>query len=101
MTNIPFAQPTDPPDLSTMNIDGPINIEQQPYFLQTLLTNHYNCMPTISNTQYYLDMSDEIIEEQSLENSIPLSIEGKTKLYSPWKLINHQSVWKKSGSPDS
>lgn len=68
-----------------MNIDYPISTEQQPSFMQTLLTIHNNCIPAISNTQYYLDMSDETLEEPSPDNSIPLSTEDKSRLYSPWK----------------
>lgn len=85
VTTYPPVVTTDPPNLSSMNIDDAITTEQQPSFLQTLLTNHNNCIPTISNTQYHLDMSDETLEEPSLDNFIPLSTEDKYRLYSPWK----------------
>lgn len=52
--------------------------------MQTLLNSHTMSLPPISNTQSYIDMSDEVLEDPTPENFIPLSSSNKSRLYSPW-----------------
>lgn len=86
MTNTPPVTHTDPPDLSSMNIVDPITTHQNSSFVQTLLNNYTMSLPHLYwSTQYYLDMSTEVVEDPPPENFISLSTEDKFRLYSPWK----------------
>lgn len=57
MTNTTIIPNTDPPNLHSINIDESITTQKTPSFLQTLLNSNDASIPTITDTQYHIDMS--------------------------------------------
>ncbi|XP_075112822.1 uncharacterized protein LOC142182352 isoform X2 [Nicotiana tabacum] len=78
----------EPPDLTSMQIDGKLINHKAASFLQTLLAN--KCISTsINNHSQPLpnpDLSDEFINDKDEDDTfIPISTTDKARLYEPWK----------------
>lgn len=86
--HVSHTYPNEPPDIGTTQIDDPFPTALPATFLQTLISN--TSFSPIPNTQLSIqttiDLSDESTTSDKDEDIfIPLTTNGKFRLYSTWK----------------